>query len=201
MNKLTLTVILLLISALSATYVSAQETFTPKRFAVKTNLAEAGAGIANIEAEIRTSSNTSVTFPVAYSPYTISDCYNMRVLTFQPEFRYWTGHAMKGHFIGAHATAGWFNIAVDRLNRYQSPKDRPAFGAGITYGYCLEILPELAFEFSLGAGYVNISYESFYNTDNGAPSGKGRIDYWGIDKISIGIIYRFNLSGKSGRSK
>lgn len=201
MNKLKLTVILLLISALAAANISAQETFEPKRFAVKTNLAEAGAGIANIEAEIRTSANTSVTIPVAYSPYTISDCYNMRVLSFQPEFRYWTRHAMKGHFIGVHATAGWFNIAVDRLNRYQSPKDRPAVGAGITYGYSLEILPELAFEFSLGLGYINVSYESFYNIDNGASYGKVRINYWGIDKINIGIVYRFNLSGKNGKSK
>lgn len=199
MNRYILSAILLISTFIPHGSLAAEEAFRPKRFAVKTNLAEAGAGIANIEAEIRTSDRTSVALPVAYSPYSIRKDYSLKMLSFQPEFRYWTSQSMKGHFFGAHATVGWFNIAVDRRNRYQSPKDRPAAGAGITYGYCLDILPELAFEFSVGFGYLNIGYESFYNISNGALNGKGTINYWGIDKVNIGIIYRFNLSGKSGR--
>ena len=91
------------------------------RWAIKTNLAYAAATVANLGIEFGFGEHYSIDLPVIYSPYTVSRDYRLRLLVFQPEFRYWMDRHMKGHFFGAHLHAGAFNISVDGKNRYQSP--------------------------------------------------------------------------------
>lgn len=157
--------------------------------AFKTNALLLGAGVANLGAEVRLADKFSLDFPVIYSPYTIKNDYRLRLLGFQPEFRFWFKNFTQGHFIGLTGNFAWFNVSMSNDNRYQDTNDRPLMGVGISYGYSWKIRPALALEFTAGAGYANIHYDVFYNIKNGIRYDSGVKNYWGLTKAGISIVY------------
>lgn len=87
----------------------------------------------------------------------------------------------RGHFFGFYLHSGGFNIAVDARTRYQDC--RPFWGAGISYGYVVPLNRCWGAEFTLGAGFVNVKYDQFYNIPNGARYGHGLTHtYWGVTR-------------------
>lgn len=167
--------------------------------AIKTNVLYLGAGVANLGLEAKITDNISFDLPVAYSPYTIKTDYKLRVLALQPEFRYWFKGFSDGHYVGLDGNFAWYNVALDKLNRYQDSGNRPLMGVGIRYGYSWKILPSLALEFTLGVGYANIHYDVFYNVENGIRYDSGVKNYFGITKAGISLVYVFNMKRQEGR--
>lgn len=161
-------------------------------FAVKTNALLLMSGIANVGVEVGIGDRFSFDFPIVYSPYTIKSYYKLRLLAFQPEFRYWFNSFSKGHFLGLTGNLAWFNVALDMNNRYQDSNNRPLIGAGISYGYSWRILPSLSVEFTVGAGYANTHYDVFYNVENGIMYTSGVKDYFGLTKVGINLVYMIN---------
>lgn len=161
------------------------------KMAVKTNLLYDAAGIANIAAEVTLDDKFSVDVPFMYSPYTIKNDYRMRVLALQPELRYWLGATLDGHFFGANVSVGWFNVSTNNEDRYQD--NRATWGAGLSYGYLLSLTKNWGAEFTLSGGYANMSYDVFYNVKNGAAYKSDTKNYWGITKLGISLVYKFNL--------
>lgn len=162
----------------------------PYRWAVKTNVAYLAATVANLGIEYSFGKHYSIDLPFIYSPYTVNQNYRLRFLAVQPEFRYWLGEPMKGHFFGAHLNIGAFNVSVNSRSRYQSPDG--FYGIGVSYGYMLPFARHWAAEFTVGAGYVHTRYESFYNIPEGARYEQGvPYNYWGLTKVGIGLSYRF----------
>ena len=160
------------------------------RWAVKTNVAYLAATVANLGVEYSFGRHYSVDLPVIYSPYTVARSYRLRFLAVQPEFRYWLGSPMRGHFFGAHLNIGAFNISVDKKNRYQSPDG--FYGVGLSYGYALPFARHWGAEFTVGAGYVHTKYDTYYNIPNGARYEKGTpYNYWGLTKVGVNLVYRF----------
>ncbi len=160
-------------------------------FALKTNLALYAGGILNVAGEVQINDMFSVDVPIAYSPYTVNQNWKFRVLTVQPEFRYWFNETFKGHFVGAHAHVGYFNIAYNDQDRFQNSADTPLWGFGLSYGYLLNICGNWGLEFTLGAGYANLEYDTYYNIDNGALFDHTKKDYWGITRLGISLTYTF----------
>ena len=169
----------------NGTQVSAGEFFV----AVKTNIAYYAGAVANIGAEVQLHPHVTLDMPVSMSFWDMERAHGLRLVLFQPEARYWFGHAGSGHFIGLHAHVAGFNIQWNDW-RYQSA-GRPLLGGGISYGYSLRISDHWNFEFNLGAGYANMKYDRFYNIDNGAQSGEGEYDYWGITRLGLSLVYKF----------
>ncbi len=162
------------------------------RMAVKTNLAVWAATVANLGVEFGFGRHYSVDVPVIYSPYTVRRVYRMNLFAVQPEFRYWLDRPFRGHFFGLHLHSGGFNIAVDARTRYQDC--RPFWGAGISYGYVVPLNRCWGAEFTLGAGFVNVKYDQFYNIPNGARYGHGLTHtYWGVTRAGITLLYRFGF--------
>lgn len=159
--------------------------------AVKTNLAAWAGTILNVAADVQIGRHWSVELPVLWCPWFVSDRHAVKTFTIQPEARFWLAHPGKGHFFGIHAHVGWFNVRWNR-DRYQDT-DRPLLGAGISYGYLLPFSEHWAGEFTLGAGYSNMKYDTYYNIDNGARIDTRTKNYWGITRIGISVVYRFNL--------
>lgn len=157
--------------------------------AVKTNIACYAGAVANIGAEVQLHPHVTLDMPVSMSFWDMERAHGLRLVLFQPEARYWFGHAGSGHFIGLHAHVAGFNIQWDD-RRYQSA-GRPLLGGGVSYGYSLRISDHWNFEFNLGAGYANMKYDRFYNIDNGAQSGGGEYDYWGITRLGLSLVYKF----------
>lgn len=160
--------------------------------ALKTNLVGLGVGVANIGLEFPIKEKFSMDVQLYYSPYTIKRDWKMKFLVVQPEFRFWFGDALKGHFVGVHAHCGLFNVAVDQWSRYQNSTKNPLWGAGIGYGYALMISRKLNLEFNIGVGYASLRYDTFYNVDNGAQYNHTDRGYWGITRAGISFTYVIN---------
>ena len=158
---------------------------------VKTNLAAWAGTIMNVAADVEVGRHWSVELPVLWCPWYVSNKHAIKTFTLQPEARYWLSKPGEGHFFGVHAHVGWFNVRWNR-DRYQDT-DRPLLGAGISYGYLLPFNEHWAGEFTLGAGYANMRYDTFYNMDNGARIDTRTKNYWGITRVGISVVYRFNL--------
>ncbi len=167
------------------------------RLALKSNLLELAAGVANIGAEWAFARHYTLHFPVRYSPYTIARNYRLRMLTFQPEVRYWFTEAFSRHFVGVHPIAAYFNVSVNSDTRYQT--NRMAYGAGVSYGYAMPLgkTRKWRLEFHVGVGYVNADYDRYYNVSNGALYGDGHKEYWGPTQLAVNLVYL--IKGRDGR--
>lgn len=170
--------------------VSAPQT-SSRYVAVKTNLAAWAGTIMNLAVDVQVSEHFSVELPVLWCPWYVSSEHAIKTFTVQPEARYWLSKPGKGHFFGVHAHVGWFNVKWNR-DRYQDT-ERPLLGAGISYGYLLPFNEHWAGEFTLGAGYANMRYDTWYNIDNGARIDTRTKNYWGITRVGLSVVYRFNL--------
>lgn len=134
--------------------------------AVKTNLAAWALTAINAAVEVQVGRHLTVDLPVAWCPWDISHDRTARFFLVQPEARYWLDRPGKGHLVGLHLHAGWFNVKW-RHDRYQDTS-RPLLGAGISYGYALPLGERWGAEFSVGGGYASIKHDTFYNITNGA---------------------------------
>ena len=159
--------------------------------AVKTNLAAWAGTIMNLAADVQVSEHFSVELPVLWCPWYVGSKHAVKTFTIQPEARYWLSKPGEGHFLGVHAHVGWYSVKWNR-DRYQDA-DRPLLGAGISYGYLLPFNEHWAGEFTLGAGYANMRYDTYYNIDNGARIDTRTKNYWGITRVGLSVVYRFNL--------
>lgn len=170
--------------------ISAPQT-SSRYVAVKTNLAAWAGTIMNVAADVQVARHWSVELLVLWCPWYVSSEHAIKTFTIQPEARYWLSKPGAGHFFGVHAHVGWFNVKWNR-DRYQDT-DRPLLGAGISYGYLLPFNEHWAGEFTLGAGYANMRYDTYYNIDNGARIDTRTKNYWGITRVGLSVVYRFNL--------
>lgn len=166
-------------------------TTSDRYVAVKTNLAAWAGTIINLAADVQVACHWSVELPVLWCPWHVTDKHAVKTFVVQPEARYWLRTPGAGHFFGLHAHMGWFNVKWDR-DRYQDTS-RPLLGAGISYGYLLPLSAHWAGEFTLGAGYANLKYDTYYNIDNGARIDTRTKNYWGITRVGLSVVYRFNL--------
>ena len=163
---------------------------------LKTNLATYPLLVANLAAEVEIGRHVSISLPVYYTPLNwFRSTVKFRVLGIQPEVRFWFNREFSRFFVGAHATFGWYNIALGGDYRYQDHATRtPTFGGGVTAGYrvLLDDNARWALEFTLGAGYLPLCYDTFYNVENGALAQEAlRKNYWGLDNAAITLSYRF----------
>lgn len=170
--------------------VSAPQT-SSRYVAVKTNLAAWAGTIMNLAADVQVSEHISVELPVLWCPWYVGSKHAVKTFTIQPEARYWLSKPGEGHFLGVHAHVGRYSVKWNH-NRYQDT-DRPLLGAGISYGYLLPFNEHWAGEFTLGAGYANMRYCTYYNMDNGARIDTRTKNYWGITRVGLSVVYRFNL--------
>lgn len=157
--------------------------------ALKTNIAYDAIAIPNLAFEVQCSKHISIELPVMFSGWDVSDKHAVRTFAIQPEGRWWLKQAGTGHFFGVHAHMALFNVKWDE-NRYQTT-DRPLLGAGVSYGYKLPFSKHWGAEFTLGAGYANMKYNTYYNIDNGARIETKSRNYWGITRLGISLSYHF----------
>lgn len=160
--------------------------------ALKTNLAAWAGTLMNVAAEVQVAKHISLELPLLWCPWYATDRHAVRTFTLQPEARYWLSAPGRGHYFGLHAHAGWFNVKWND-NRYQD-SDRPLLGAGLSYGYLLPLNRHWGAELTLGAGYANIRYDTYYNIEDGTRFDTQTKNYWGVTRVGISLVYRFNAA-------
>lgn len=134
----------------------------------------------------------SLDIPVYYSPYDITPTRKIRLLSSQPELRYWFKEAMRGLYVGAHATVSGFNVAVSDRARYQDP-EHALWGVGVGLGWAthLDRKRHWGLELNIGAGMARYKYDEFRNVPNGSLVREGSGTWWGPTRAGITISYQW----------
>ena len=176
---------------------------------LKTNLLFYPLLLPSIGYEYRFANKISASFLAYYSAldWFTSDT-KFRVLGIQPELRLWTKSLMfrSEWFFGLHGNFGWYNIALGGDYRYQDHQQgTPAYGGGLNIGCRVPLFlkedTRWGIEFSLGAGYMPLWYDIYYNVPNGRLMGDKQIVYFGIDQASINLTYRIGRTEIKGRKR
>lgn len=174
-------------------------------FSIKTNIAHNAAGIVNlgIEAPFRNdrwSMDVSGALNAWHAWGERDTKYKHYIV--QPEFRYWLCNRFSGHYIGFHVHGGQYNVGNIQNNfssfgtDFSNLSDRRYqgwfAGAGFSYGYALPLDRNWNLEFGIGAGYSYTCSDVFECQDCGKQLAHNQPHhYFGITKISIGIVYLF----------
>lgn len=158
--------------------------------ALKTNVLYDACALLNLAVEMQVHKKITVELPLTCSLWDLGSEHGVRTVALQPEARWWIGNeAGRGHFVGLHAHVAWFNVKWND-NRYQDV-DRPLLGAGLSYGYKLPLSEHWGAEFTLGLGYANMKYNTYYNIANGALLDTRVRHYWGVTRVGASLVYRF----------
>ena len=160
---------------------------TDQQLRLKSNILPWIIAIPNLGAEFCIGEKWSALIDVWYCPWKISNRYSVKTVTILPEARWWLKSNRKGSFLNFHLNIAWFNVRANAY-RYQDAR-RPLLGAGIGYGYRLELGRKWGLEFEIGAGMANMRYDTFYNIENGALKDTRVSTYWGIDRAAISFTY------------
>lgn len=167
---------------------------------IKINGLEAAALIANIGIELRITPRLSLDIIGHYSPY---DYFNyarkIRIMGIQPELRYWWGESLiRGHFIGIHTPIAGFNVQLNDRHRYQDP-NHALWGIGISYGYAMPLGKngKWGVEFTMGLGYMNITYDTYEGCRNGRYLNTRTTNYFGPTRLGIDFSYRIDRKSNS----
>ena len=177
-----------------------RDTLKRSLFYLKANLLTYPLLCANLGAEMTFGKHFSVSVPVYYTALDWFQ-YNIkfRVLGTQPEFRWYLRDDFTGFFAAAHLTFSYYNIALGGKYRYQDHATvSPTLGGGINAGY-RTVLGDTpwSLEFSLGAGFLPLYYDTFYNIRNGSYVEEGlRKSYFGPDHAAVTLCYRFGKKDK-----
>ncbi len=162
--------------------------------ALKTNSLGLCLLMANLGVEMGLSRHLSFHVPVYYSGVDyFSERVKFRTLALQPELR-WNFGRPRGLFIGAHATAAFFNVAAGGDYRYQDrDSDKPLLGGGLGLGYRLRFgsRSRWGVEFVLGGGACLIRYDRFVNEKNGPYVDTKNRTYIGVDNAAVSLFYEF----------
>ncbi|MDR0537540.1 MAG: DUF3575 domain-containing protein [Tannerellaceae bacterium] len=174
-------------------------TASAQKLAVKSNILYDATGTVNLGAEYAITKNISASISANYNGWTLKKPMVWKHILVQPEARYWLREVFNEHFAGLHFIYTNFNIerlalpmfGFQRKYLYQ---EGTAYGGGISYGYHLYLTPRMNIEFSLGMGYLNLTYKKYEYTKYPQPAGEepagllGR-SYVGPTQISLTFVY------------
>ena len=162
---------------------------------VKTNLMAYSTLIPNVGVEVRITPRWSFEVTGMYSPYNLFvHDFKTRVLAMKPELRFWWGESLrKGHFIGIHMPIAGFNIQLNEDFRYQDP-NHALWGLGINYGYAMLVgkRQNWSLDFTIGFGYMDISYDVYEGVRNGKFVESVKKGYFGPTRVGINLSYIIN---------
>lgn len=136
-------------------------------------------------------------FEGSYNPFTFSGGRKWKHGMGMIGGRYWTKDREEGHFVGAHAIGGVYNInktyfgfmPIDNTgsNRYEGW----GAGGGFSYGYRWNFNESWGMEGEIGLGYIYSGFDKFNCSACSERIESGSYNYWGPTKMSLNLIYRF----------
>ena len=127
-----------------------------QRMAVKTNIPSLALGTPDLGFELVVGEHISLSLSASgtYNPYwrdkSAGEDVNTSFLLVQPEVRYWfNGRPLTRFFAGVNTLAASYDFPYRQVIHKGN-----AAGAGLTFGYVLNLTKRLDIEFSSGAGMV-----------------------------------------------
>ena len=158
-------------------------------------------GMTNLMGEYDFGCHWSVALSLYYSAWNYAKATRkFRAFIFRPELRWWLGEGHRGLFVDGHIQMAAYNFALPGWEyRIQDVGGRhPALGGGIGVGYRLPLgrSGRWAAEAAIGAGVYHLEYNRFVNEENGALVDRRERTFFGLDNVSVSVVYNFNAFGR-----
>ena len=158
-------------------------------------------GLTNLMGEYDFGCHWSVGLSLYYSGWNYAKATRkFRAFIFRPELRWWPGEGHRGLFVDGHIQMAAYNFALPGWEyRIQDVGGRhPALGGGIGVGYRLPLgrSGRWAAEAAIGAGVYHLEYNRFVNEENGALVDRRERTFFGLDNVSVSVVYNFNAFGR-----
>ncbi|GHV05619.1 hypothetical protein FACS189416_5460 [Bacteroidia bacterium] len=157
------------------------------KFSIRTNLLYWLAATPNFGIEYHPSENFGILVNGLWSHWIWSDNdKHHRTWMVSPEVRYYIG-ANKNWFIGVEGHAGEFNFKFNDTG-YQGD----AIGGGLTGGYKLRLSEVFDLDFSLGLGYTQLKYDTYYRSNGYMVRKEGGLkkDFFGPTQLGVSLIFK-----------
>lgn len=167
-----------------------------QRLAVKSNLFADALASPNIGAEFLVAPRWTLDFAAHYQPFAPDADRRWKHWLLQPEVRRWLCTPFAGHFLGAHALGGRFNIGGVHLpfgilkGAREARYEGWLLGAGVSYGYHWVLSPHWGVEAVLGVGAAFLRSDRYRCGHCGSKQrdAKNR-GYYGPTKAAISVVY------------
>ena len=164
---------------------------------VKTNPVGWGMLIGNVGVEYQFHERLSAELWIYYSALNyFHRTTKFRTFTVMPTFKWWfAGHNVQW-WADAHLGLGFFNYAKGGEWRYQDRNgNTPALGGGLGIGVRIPLSRNQRWwlEPSVGAGVYHLNYDKFENSRNGKLVDTRHRTFFGLDRVSIAVSYRFKV--------
>lgn len=173
-----------------------------QKVAVKTNLLADGLFNPNLGIEVGLAKRWTMDVSGQFNAWTLSHDRRWKHWLLQPEARYWFCDRFSGHFIGAHAHGGQYNIGgfdgkvsflgTDARKLKDSRYQGWFAGAGVAYGYTWIWGQHWNFEAEIGFGYSYTRYDRFRCTNCGRRLESNKPHHYvGPTKAALNLVYVF----------
>lgn len=170
-------------------------------WAVKTNLLYDAALTVNAGAEVRLAPRWSLDVSGNFMGWTVNE-HKWKHWMLQPEGRYWFCEGLQGHFVGAHALGGQYNVGNLDLNfkmlgtDFRNLKDKRYQGwyggLGVAYGYSWILGRHWNFEAEIGIGWIYTRYDVYPCAHCGTKIANDKAhNYFGPTKAALNLVYVF----------
>lgn len=160
---------------------------TAGKVSVRTNLLYWATGTPNLGMEWKPSNNLGLHINGIWSHWTWSDKNkHYRTWFIQPEIRWYIGES-RHWFLGIEAHTGQFNVKFNDTG-YQGD----ALGGGLTGGYRLPLSKRFDMDFSLGLGYTQVKYDSYYRSSDVMvrKESEQKKNVFGPTQVGVSIIFK-----------
>lgn len=179
---------------------SLKKTYNNKRWYLKTNMLYDCLIMPSLEIEYRIDKDWSVSLEgnIAWWHNENKNKY-YQLATIIPEIRYWVRRKnnVQGHFAGLFGGIGWYDLE----NGYTGYKGEGGL-IGLSYGYMFPLNKNLAFEASVGAGFMTTKYDKYIPIDRHyVYLQTNRYNYFGPLKIKFALVWNigYSICKKGGR--
>ena len=168
-----------------------------QQLAVKTNLLYGAAALTpNLGMEFGVSERATLNFSGSYNPWNLDGSVdnNKKLVhwTGSAEYRWWLCQTFNGHFFGAHALGGQYNVAgkdVPLMFEKEYRYEGWAAGAGLSWGYHWMLASRWSLEFNLGLGYLYMDYDKYPCDKCGIIEGNHTKHYFGPTRAGINLVF------------
>lgn len=158
-----------------------------EKFSIRTNLLYWAVATPNLGIEYKLAENFGILVNGLWSHWIWSSEDNHhRTWMVSPEVRYYIG-ANKNWFIGIEGHIAEFNFKF-RDTGYQGD----AIGGGLTGGYKLKLSRVFDLDFSLGLGYTQLKYDTYYRSREVMVLKEGGLkkDFFGPTQLGVSLIFK-----------
>lgn len=170
--------------------------------AIKTNLLADAVLSPNLGLEVGLAPKWTLDVTGQFNAWTLSHDRRWKHWALQPEARYWFCDRFAGHFLGAHAHGGQYNMGgfdgkynflgtdAGKLKdfRYQGW----FIGAGVAYGYAWVLGHHWNLEAEIGFGYSYTRYDKYPCAECGTKVETDKPHHYvGPTKAAINLVYLF----------